>query len=357
MRLLVAGGAGFIGSHFIRHCLKNFPDWQVVNFDKLTYAGNLENLSDLESNPRYSFVRGDICDAGQVTEALERCQVVVNFAAETHVDRSILGADSFLRTDVFGVFVLLEACAELGVQRLVQVSTDEVYGPIEEGCFSENSRLNPRNPYSASKAAGDLLALSYCHTGGLPVLVTRGCNTYGPNQYPEKLIPLFVTNALEDKPLPLYGDGQQVREWIYVTDHAEAVALVLEKGQPGEIYNIGTDERITNLEVTRRLLKELRKSEDLITYVADRPGHDRRYAMESEKIRSLGWAPKHPFEQGLNLTVQWYEEHRQFWEKIKSGEFRAYYERQYRGRLEAAERKRGGPSAASGSPCGAEGTP
>jgi len=342
MKLLVAGGAGFIGSHFIRHCLRNFPHWQVVNFDKLTYAANLENLADVQGNPRYSFVKGDICDADQVEQALSGCQAVVNFAAETHVDRSILGADSFLRTDVFGVFVLLEACTKLGVERFLQVSTDEVYGPIEEGCFSETSPLNPRNPYSASKAAGDLLALSYWHTHSFPVLITRGCNTYGANQYPEKLVPLFLTNALEDKPLPLYGDGLQVREWIYVTDHAEAIALVLEKGKPGEIYNIGTGERVTNLEITRRLLEELRKSEDLIAHVADRPGHDRRYAMESEKIRSLGWAPKRSFDEGLKFTIEWYIENRQFWEKIKSGEFRVWYESQYRERLEAAERKRGG---------------
>jgi dTDP-glucose 4,6-dehydratase len=338
MRLLVAGGAGFIGSHFIRHCLQVFPDWTVVNFDKLTYAGNPENLADLEGDPRYSFVRGDICDADRVKETLRGCQALVNFAAETHVDRSILGPDSFLRTDVFGMFVLLEACTELGVERFVQISTDEVYGPIEEGCFSETSALAPRNPYSASKAAGDLLALSYWHTHGFPVLVTRGCNTYGPNQYPEKLIPLFVTNALEDKPLPLYGDGQQMREWIYVTDHVEAIALVLVKGKPGEVYNIGTGERLTNLDITRRLLRELRKGEDLIAYVDDRPGHDHRYALESEKIRSLGWAPRHSFDQGLKIAANWYLQNRGWWEKIKSGEFRAYYERQYRQRLEASGR-------------------
>jgi len=329
MRVLVTGGAGFIGSNFIRLLLAEDPGVEIANLDKLTYAGNLENLADVAADPRYRFIRGDICDRQAVARAIEGCQAVVNFAAETHVDRAIGDPASFLHTDILGVYVLLEAARQAGVKRFVQVSTDEVYGPIAAGSAREDGPLNPTNPYAASKAGGELLARSYFATYGFPVLITRGANTFGPYQYPEKLMPLFVTNALEDQPLPVYGDGQQVREWIYVTDHCRAIALVLERGQPGEIYNISTGIGLPNLEVTRLILAAAGKPETLIKHVKDRPGHDRRYSIDSSKMRALGWRPERDFRAGLEETVAWYRDHSGWWRKIKSGEFLEYYRRQY----------------------------
>ena len=329
MRLLVTGGAGFIGSNFIRLMLGENPAVEITNLDKLTYAGNLENLADTAHDPRYRFLRGDICDPEAVAQAIEGCQAVVNFAAETHVDRSIGDPASFLQTDILGVHVLLEAAMRARVERFVQVSTDEVYGPIATGRVREDSPLNPTNPYAASKAGGELLARSYFATYGFPVLITRGANTFGPYQYPEKLIPLFVTNALEGLPLPVYGDGQQVREWIHVSDHCRAIAALLERGQPGEIYNISTETELPNLEVTRLILAATEKPETLIKHVTDRPGHDRRYAIDASKLRAAGWEPKRDFRSALHDTVAWYRDHSEWWERIKSGEFLEYYKRQY----------------------------
>ena len=332
MKLLVTGGAGFIGAHFIRHILRTYPGDSVVNLDKLTYAGNLENLRDVEGDPRYRFVRGDICDGAAVREAMRGVDAVLNFAAESHVDRSILGADEFLKTDVLGTFTLLEAARELGIPRYVQISTDEVYGSIERGAARESAPLRPSNPYSASKAGGDLLVGAYWSTYRLPVLITRSSNNFGPNQYPEKMIPLFITNALEDRPLPLYGDGRNVRDWLYVRDNCAAIDLVLHAGVPGEVYNIGGGAEVENIVLTRQILRLLGKPESLIQPVKDRPGHDRRYALDCHKIRALGWKPAHEFGAALAETVRWYQEHEAWWRPIKSGEFKAYYARQYASR-------------------------
>ncbi|HOT23350.1 MAG TPA: dTDP-glucose 4,6-dehydratase [Thermoleophilia bacterium] len=331
MRIVVTGGAGFIGSNFVRHLLRAHEDVEVVNLDKLTYAGNLENLRDVESDPRYTFVRGDICDAGVVRSALAGADAVVNFAAETHVDRSISDPQDFIRTDVLGTHTLLEAVRELGVGRYLQVSTDEVYGSIERGSFREDSVLAPSSPYSASKAGADLLVLAYHGTFATPVLITRSSNNYGPYQYPEKIVPLFVTNALDDEPLPVYGDGRNVRDWLYVEDNCAAIDLVLHKGEPGHVYNVGGGNEVENLDLTRRILDLLGKDHSLVRYVPDRPGHDRRYSVDCAKLQALGWAPRTPFADGLATTVAWYRDHRTWWEPIKSGEFRRYYEQQYRG--------------------------
>jgi len=329
MKILVTGGAGFIGSNYVRHVLTAHPGDSVVNLDKLTYAGNLENLRDVESNARYAFVHGDICDGARVREAMRGVDAVVHFAAETHVDRSNLGADDFLRTNVTGTFTLLEAARELKVNRFLAVSTDEVYGSIAEGAARESDPLNPSNPYSASKAAADLLVRAYWTTHRFPVMITRSSNNFGPYQYPEKVIPLFVTNALEGKPLPLYGDGRNVRDWLYVLDNCAAIDLVLRKGQDGEIYNIGGSNEVENITLTRTILHLLDKPETFITRVADRPGHDRRYALDSGKIHDLGWAPAYSFEAALRATVDWYRAHEAWWKPIKSGAFKAYYARQY----------------------------
>ena len=329
MRLLVTGGCGFIGSNFIRWVLTEHPHDSVVNLDKLTYAGNPANVADLEQDPRYAFVQGDICDARIVRDVACGVDAVVNFAAPSHVDRSILEPDEFLRTNVLGVHVLLESIREVRVPRLLHVSTDEVYGSIARGAVAEDAPLQPANPYSAAKAAGDLLALAYHNTHGVPVVITRSSNNFGPYQYPEKIVPLFVTNALDDRPLPLYGDGLQVRDWIYVLDNCAAIDLVLRRGQDGEIYNIGGGHEVTNLALTREILRLLGKSEHLIQPVADRPGHDRRYALNASKMSALGWAPRYPFPSALETTVRWYREHEAWWRPLKSGEFRAYYERQY----------------------------
>jgi dTDP-glucose 4,6-dehydratase len=329
MKLLVTGGAGFIGSNFIRHLLHTHPDDRVVNLDKLTYAGNPANLADVERDPRYSFVHGDICDAKCVRDAARNVDAVVNFAACTHVDRSLVEPDEFLRTDVSGVFTLLEAVRDLRIPRLLHVSTDEVYGSIARGSSTEQDPLRPSNPYSASKAGGDLLALAYWHTHGVPVVITRSSNNFGPYQYPEKVVPLFVTNALDATPLPLYGDGRNVRDWLYVLDNCAAIDLVLRQGRDGEIYNIGGGHEVENIVLTREILRLTARPDTLIRPVADRPGHDRRYSVDSTKIRQLGWAPRHPFASALETTVRWYREHETWWRPLKSGEFRAWYERQY----------------------------
>jgi len=329
MRLLVTGGCGFIGSNFIRWVLTGHPDDVVVNLDKLTYAGNPANLADLEHHPRYSFVQGDIGDADLVREVTRGVDAVVNFAAPSHVDRSILDPDEFLKTNVLGVRVLLEAVRSLRVPRLLHVSTDEVYGSIAKGAATEQSPLRPSNPYSAAKAAGDLLALAYWNTHGVPVVITRSSNNFGPYQYPEKLVPLFVTNALDDQPLPLYGDGYQLRDWIYVLDNCAAIDLVLRQGHDGDVYNIAGGHEVANVTLTHEILRWLGKPDSLIRLVADRPGHDRRYALDATKLWKLGWAPRYPFGSALETTVRWYREHEAWWRPLKSGEFRAYYERQY----------------------------
>lgn len=328
-RLLVTGGAGFIGSNFIRYMLAKHSDISIINLDKLTYAGNLENLRNVENDSRYTFVHGDICDPVVVESCINQVDVVLNFAAESHVDRSIGKPDDFIRTDVFGTFVLLEASRKHGIQRFVQISTDEVYGSIEEGYFSENDPLMPSSPYAASKAGADRLAYSYWVTYQLPVVIPRSSNNFGPYQYPEKLIPLFITNALEDKPLPIYGDGKNVRDWLYVLDNCEAIELVMEKGKDGEVYNIGAGNEKNNLEITDRILSFLNKPSSLKMFVPDRKGHDRRYALNTEKIRALGWKPRYSFDEALQETIRWYETHESWWGKIKTGEYLKYYKAHY----------------------------
>jgi len=338
VKILVTGGAGFIGANFIRHLLQQHPYDDIVNLDALTYAGNLENLADVAAHPRYRFVRGDIADAAAVDALMRDVAVVVNFAAETHVDRSIDDAAAFLHTNVNGTAVLLDAARRHGVERFVQISTDEVYGSLgPTGAFTESSPLCPSSPYSASKAAGDLLALSFWTTHRLPVVVTRCSNNFGPYQFPEKVIPLFVTNALEDQPLPLYGDGLNVREWIHVEDHCVAVDQVTRHGRPGEVYNIGTGSELTNRALSERILHELGKPVTLIRYVTDRPGHDRRYAIDAGKIRrALGWQSRVRFDDALQATIAWYRDHAEWWRRVKSGEYQHYYERVYGARLRAA---------------------
>ena len=335
MKVLVTGGAGFIGSNFVRYILEVHPDYEVVNLDLLTYAGNLENLADLEGRENYRFVRGDIADAGLLDRLFaEGVDGVVNFAAESHVDRSIEAPGHFLATNILGTQALLEAARRYRVNRFLQISTDEVYGSLAgEGAFTEESPLAPNSPYSASKASADLLCRVYWKTYGLPVVVTRCSNNYGPYQFPEKLIPLFITNALADEPLPVYGDGLYVRDWIYVRDHCKALDRVLHDGRAGEIYNVGADAERTNLEITRTILEKLDKDTGLVRHVKDRPGHDRRYAIDSSKIQTeLGWRPETSFQDGMADTIDWYLRNEPWWQKIKSGEYREYYERMYRNR-------------------------
>ena len=335
MKILVTGGAGFIGSNFVRCLVDAHPDYEILNLDLLTYAGNLENLSDIQEKKNHNFVRGDITD----TDLLEKLfsqgfDAVVNFAAESHVDRSIEDPSHFLKTNVLGTQALLDAARRHKTSRFVQVSTDEVYGSLgKAGKFTEQSALAPNSPYAASKAAADLMARAYWKTFGIETIVTRCSNNYGPYQFPEKIIPLFMTNALENKPLPVYGDGLYVRDWIYVLDHCRALDRILHEGKPGGVYNIGADEEKTNLEITDLILQKLGRDPSLIQHVKDRPGHDRRYAIDSEKIRTeLGWSPQTSFREGMERTVQWYLDNRSWWQEIKSGEYRHYYERMYANR-------------------------
>jgi len=323
-RILVTGGCGFIGSSFVRHVLTHNAAERIVNLDLLTYAGDPDNLADVAADPRYEFVRGDICDFPLAASLMRRVDAAVNFAAESHVDRSIAEPAPFIHTNILGTQVLLDAARETGLRRFVQVSTDEVYGSLgPAGRFTEDSPLSPNSPYSASKAAADMLVRAYRQTYGLPVIVTRCANNYGPRQFPEKLIPLFVTNLLEGRPATLYGDGLQVRDWIHVDDHCEALVAVLERGRPGEIYNIGARCELSNLDLTRLLLAELGKDQSLITFVADRPGHDRRYAIDNTKLCSeLGWRPRTSFPEGLRRTVRWYRDNEWWWRRIRSGEYR-----------------------------------
>ncbi len=331
-RFLVTGGAGFIGSNFVHYLLNKYPDCSIINLDKLTYAGNLDNLADLKDDRRHHFVKGDIGDRKIVDEVFsEGIDFVFNFAAETHVDRSILDPMSFIRTDVMGTFVLLEAARSHGVKLFIQISTDEVYGSIETGAFRESDPVNPSSPYSASKAGAELIVKSFLTTYGLPSIITRASNNYGPYQYPEKLIPLFVTNALEDRELPLYGDGLNVRDWLFVEDHCEALDIIRRKGEIGGVYNVGAGNEWTNIDITRKILKILDKPESLITPVKDRPGHDRRYAVDFKRLSALGWQPRHDFEQGLEKTVKWYADNPDWWKRLKSRkeEFESYYREWY----------------------------
>jgi dTDP-glucose 4,6-dehydratase len=330
-KVMITGGAGFIGSNYVRYMLETYPDYHVTVLDKLTYAGNLANLADVEQKypDRYRFVKGDIADPVAVDDAMQGCHYVLNFAAESHVDRSIEQPGQFIMTDVYGTFVLLEAARKFEVERFVQVSTDEVYGHIPEGSSREGDALEPRSPYSASKAGGEHMAYAYHITYGVPVMITRGSNNYGPYQYPEKLIPLFITNVMDDEQVPVYGDGMQVRDWIFVLDHCTGIDLVLHKGEPGEYYNVGGGNERYNLEITKKILELTGKTDSLIKYVKDRPGHDRRYSLDTSKIRQLGWKPAYDFEEGMRLTVEWYRDNEAWWRPLKSGEFQDYYKRQY----------------------------
>ncbi|GBD87575.1 dTDP-glucose 4,6-dehydratase 2 [bacterium BMS3Abin03] len=331
--ILVTGGAGFIGSNFINYILDKRDDYFIVNLDKLTYAGNLENLIPSEGKKNYQFIRGDICNAELIDYLFNKYKIkfVINFAAESHVDRSILGSEVFFRSNVIGTNVLLEAARRYESEKFLQVSTDEVYGSLgTDGLFTETTLLHPNSPYSSSKAGADLMALSFHHTYGVPVLITRCSNNYGPYQFPEKLIPLMIINTLNDKKLPVYGDGQNVRDWIYVIDHNKALEAVFEKGKPGEVYNIGASNEMPNIKIVKLILKELGKSEGLIKYVKDRLGHDRRYAIDSSKIaKELGWKPVFEFEEALSHTIKWYVENKNWWNRIISGEYQKYYRVQY----------------------------
>jgi len=332
VKVLITGGAGFIGSTFVRYVLREHPGWEVTNMDKLTYAGNLENLGDIHNEPRHRFIKGDIADGGAIDELLrEGFEVIVNFAAESHVDRSIIDSSPFIETNIKGTHVLLEGARRHKVGRFIQVSTDEVYGSLgAEGKFTEDSPMLPNSPYAASKAAADLLCRAYWRTYNLPVIITRCSNNLGPSQFPEKLVPLVITNALEDKEIPIYGDGLNVRDWIYVEEHCRALDLIIQRGKPGETYNIGANNEKTNLELVEHILNVMGKPRSLIRFVADRPGHDRRYAIATAKIeRELGWNTTISFEEAIAKTIQWYIENEAWWRRIKNGEYLKYYERMY----------------------------
>ncbi len=331
--ILVTGGAGFIGSNFINHILKEREDYFIVNLDKLTYAGNLKNLEESENNPRYRFVKGDITNTELVSYIFEKFSIkyVINFAAESHVDRSILGSQIFYKTNVIGTNVLLETARRFNVEKFLQVSTDEVYGSLgPTGLFTESTPLSPNSPYSSSKAAADMMVQAFYHTYGMPVVITRCSNNYGPLQFPEKLIPLMIINCINNKKLPVYGDGMNVRDWIYVIDHNRAIDMVFEKGRIGEVYNIGASNELPNIEIVKLILRTLGKDESLIEYVKDRPGHDRRYAIDSTKIQNeLGWKPQYLFEEAIQHTIEWYLKNESWWKNILSGEYVKYYETQY----------------------------
>jgi dTDP-glucose 4,6-dehydratase len=329
-KILITGGAGFIGSNFIRYVINKYPDYQIINLDKLTYCGNLDNLKDIVSK-NYHFVKGDICNKKLIDDLASRCECIINFAACTHVDRSILDATDFIKTNINGTNILLEAAKKHRVGKFIQISTDEVYGSIQKGSFKETDPLEPNSPYSASKASADLLALSYYTTHNIPVIITRSSNNFGPYQYPEKLIPLFITNAYEGRKLPVYGDGLNVRDWIYVVDNCRAIDKVWHKGKAGQIYNIGAGNEETNIKITKLILKHLNKSQDLITYVKDRPGHDRRYSLNCSKLKKLGWKPSYKFDEAIQKTVDWYLDNQKWWHKIKKKkkQYQKYYEKQY----------------------------
>jgi len=329
-KILVTGGAGFIGSNYIRYLLRQRHDVAIINLDKLTYAGNRENLREFEQDPRYRFVHGDICDDHLVHQLTAEVEAVVNFAAESHVDRSIGTPDAFIRTDVFGAFILLEAARRHKIKKFIQISTDEVYGSTLTGSFTETDTLMPSSPYSASKAGADRLAYSYFVTYDVPVIITRCSNNFGPYQYPEKLIPLFITNALENKALPIYGDGKNVRDWIYVEDHCDAIDFIFAHGTNGEVYNVGGGNERNNLEITEMILAKLNKPPSLMTYVPDRLGHDRRYSLDASKLARLGWKPKHEFKAALEFTINWYVKNRGWWEKLKNGEYLEFYKNHYK---------------------------
>ena len=332
VKVLVTGGAGFIGSNFVRYAIAAHPDWEVTTLDKLTYAGRVENLESVKDNPRHRFVKGDVADAAVSAPLVRESDVVVHFAAETHVDRSIRNAGEFITTDVYGTFVLLEAARENAkLKRFIQISTDEVYGSVPTGSSKETDELRPRNPYSASKAGADRLAYSYWATYDVPVIITRASNNYGPNQFPEKIIPLFITNLIDDIPVPLYGDGQNERDWLHVDDHCRGVDLLIDKGVSGEVYNIGGGNQVKNVDLTHRILELTGKPVSLIKPVTDRQGHDRRYSLDTAKLESLGWKPREHFDDGLARTVQWYRDHERWWRPIKNEDpaFRKYYQEQY----------------------------
>lgn len=330
-KILITGGAGFIGSNFVKYMIDKYPDYEIINLDLLTYCGNLENLKDIEFNKNYSFIKGNIGDKDLVEDIVKDCDYVVNFAAESHVDRSIKDPEIFIKSNVLGTQVLLNASRDAEVKKYVQISTDEVYGSLEAtGYFTEETPLQPNSPYSASKAGGDLIVRAYHNTFGMPVNITRCSNNYGPYQFPEKLIPLMISNALEDKPLPIYGDGKNIRDWLHVYDHCSAIDLVLHDGKDGEVYNIGGNNEKQNIEIVKLILNELDKPESLIKYVDDRLGHDRRYAIDSSKIqKELGWKPKYTFETGIKETIQWYLDNHEWIEQVKSGEYQEYYRKMY----------------------------
>ncbi|MDR2426257.1 MAG: dTDP-glucose 4,6-dehydratase [Endomicrobium sp.] len=330
MELLVTGGAGFIGSNFIRYILNKYPKYKIINYDKLTYAGNLDNLRDVEKDRRYKFVKGDICDFNLVNKYIKNASAVINFAAETHVDRSILSADEFIKTAVNGTFSLLESSRANKIKKFIHISTDEVYGSILKGSFTEESPLCPNSPYSAAKASSDMLVRSYFVTYGLPAIITRCSNNYGPYQYPEKVIPLFVTNAIDNKELPLYGDGKNVRDWLYVLDHCRAIDIILHKGKDGEVYNIGGGAEMRNIDLTKKVLKIMRKPLSLIKKVSDRAGHDRRYSIDCSKLEKLGYKPAYTFEKALAETINWYMENTWLWRKLKDKDYKKYYLKQYK---------------------------
>lgn len=329
MNLLITGGLGFMGSNFIRYLLNNF-DYKIINLDKVTYCGNFDNLRDVENNPNYKFIKGDIADKKIVDEVTKNVDAIINFAAETHVDRSIMEPDAFIKTDILGTYTLLEAARRYKIKRYIQISTDEVFGSVEEGESTEDSPFKPNSPYSASKAGADHLCRAYFVTYKLPVIVTHSCNFYGPYQYPEKLIPLFITNLLEGKKVPVYTPGTQIREWIYTKDFCNALFTILNDGKDGEVYNIGTGQRFKNIEITKKILKLLNKDESYIEYVKDRPGHDVRYALNCDKLKQFNWKPKYNFDTALKETINWYKENEWWWKKIKSGEYRKYYEEHYK---------------------------